>query len=76
MSVARAWAKGVKATLAFAPRNECRARVGQSPENLAVLRKLALTLIQHDRTRTVGVKASRMKAAWDTGYLLPLLGAA
>lgn len=56
--------------------DECRARVGQSPENLAVLRKLALTLIQHDRTRTVGVKASRMKAAWDTGYLLPLLGAA
>ena len=34
-----------------------------------------LTLIQQDRSRTVGVKASRLKAGWDTGYLLRLLGA-
>jgi len=56
--------------------DECRARVGHSAANLAVLRKLARTLIRQDRTRKVGVKASRMKAAWDTGYLLSLLGAA
>jgi len=55
--------------------DECRARVGHSAENLAVLRKLALTLIRQDRTRKVGIKASRMQAAWDTGYLLRLLGA-
>lgn len=55
--------------------DESRARCGHSAQNLAVLRKLALTVIQQDRTRTVGVKASRMQAAWDTGYLLRLLGA-
>lgn len=56
--------------------DECRARVGHSAENLAVLRKLALTRIRQDRTRQVGVTASRMKAAWDTGDLLARLGAA
>jgi predicted transposase YbfD/YdcC len=56
--------------------DDSRTRVGQSAANLAVLRKLALTLIQQDQARKVGVKASRMKAAWDTGYLLQLLGAA
>jgi predicted transposase YbfD/YdcC len=55
--------------------DECRVRSGHAAENLAVLRKLALTLIQQDRARTVGVKASRLRAAWDTGYLLQLLGA-
>lgn len=51
-----------------------RSRTGHSAQNLAVLRKLALTLITRDQTRTVGVKASRLRAGWDTGYLLTLLG--
>lgn len=55
--------------------DESRARTGHSAQNLAVLRKLALTLIQQDVTRTVGVKASRLRAGGDTGYLLHLLGA-
>ena len=55
--------------------DECRARRGHSAQNLAVLRKLALTLIQQDRARKVGVKASWLRAGWDTGYLLHLLGA-
>lgn len=55
--------------------DESRVRIGHSAQNLAVLRKLALTLIGQDRTRTVGVKAARLRAAWDTGYLLQLLGA-
>lgn len=55
--------------------DESRARTGFSARNLAVLRKLALTLIQQDRSRKVGVKASRLRAAWDTGDLLRLLGA-
>jgi len=56
--------------------DESRARTGHSAQNLAVLRKLALTLIQQDRSRKIGVKASRLRASWDTGYLLHLLGAA
>lgn len=55
--------------------DESRARIGHSAENLAMLRKLALTLIRQDPTRTHGVKTMRMKAAWDTTYLLRLLGA-
>lgn len=55
--------------------DESRVRIGHSAQNLAVLRKVALMLIQHDPTRTLGVKASRMHAAWDTAYLLALLGA-
>ncbi len=54
--------------------DESRARNGDSAQNLAVLRTLAVTLIQQDRTRKVGIKASRLRAAWDTGYLLQLLG--
>lgn len=53
-----------------------RACEGQSAQNLAVLRKLALTLIRQNRTRKSGVKASRMRAAWDTAYVLQLLDAA
>jgi predicted transposase YbfD/YdcC len=55
--------------------DESRVRTGHSATNLAVLRKLALTLITQDRTRTSGVKASRLRAGWDTDYLLYLLGA-
>ncbi len=55
--------------------DESRTRTGHSAQNLAVLRKLALTMIGQDRSRSVGVKASRLRAGWDTGYLLYLLGA-
>jgi hypothetical protein len=55
--------------------DECRVWEGHAARNLAVLRKLALTLIQQDPTRTIGIRVSRMKVAWDTGYLLQLSGA-
>lgn len=51
-----------------------RARIGHSPANLALIRKLALNLLRVDPTRRVGVKASRLKAAWDDAYLLHVLG--
>jgi len=54
--------------------DESRARAGHSAANLAVLRRLALTRIQHEPTRTSGVKASRLRAGWDTAYLLRVLG--
>ena len=56
--------------------DESRTRTGASAQNLALLRKLALNLIRQDPTRKHGVKAMRMRAAWDTDYLLHLLGAA
>jgi predicted transposase YbfD/YdcC len=51
-----------------------RARIGHSAENLALIRKLALNLLRADPTRRIGVKASRLKAAWDDAYLLHVLG--
>jgi predicted transposase YbfD/YdcC len=51
-----------------------RARIGHSAANLAVIRKLALNLLRADPTRKIGVKGSRLKAAWDDAYLLHVLG--
>jgi predicted transposase YbfD/YdcC len=54
--------------------DESRIRTGNAPANMAVMRHVALNLIRGDRDRKVGVKASRLKAAWGTDYLEKLLG--
>lgn len=51
-----------------------RVRIGHAAANLALLRKLVLNLLRADPSRTVGVKASRLKAGWDDRYLLAVLG--
>ncbi len=53
--------------------DESRVRMGYAQENLTVVRKLALALIQHDPQRKVGVAASRKRAGWDTAYMQYLL---
>ena len=53
--------------------DECRVRVGHAAENLAVLRHLALNLRRRERSAKVGVKAKRLKAAWDEAHLLTVL---
>lgn len=53
--------------------DDCRVRKGHAPENLAILRRFALTLIKRDPSRKIGVKASRKAAGWDNDYLLHLL---
>lgn len=52
-----------------------RVRTGHSPENLAVLRRLALNLLKREHTHKHGVQAKRHKAAWDTDYLLKVIEA-
>jgi len=49
--------------------DESRVRMGYAQENLTVIRKLGLALIQHDPQRKIGVAASRKRAGWDTAYL-------
>lgn len=53
--------------------DDCRVRKGHAPENLAILRRFALSLIKGDPLRKIGVKASRKAAGWDNDYLLHLL---
>lgn len=54
--------------------DECRVRKNNAPENLAIIRRFALSLIKNDPTRKTGIKASRKRAGWSLGYLEQLLG--
>lgn len=54
--------------------DDSRVRNGHAPENLAIIRRFALSLIRHDPLRKIGVKASRKRAGWSNDYLLHLLG--
>lgn len=55
--------------------DESRVRQGHADQNLAIVRRLALNLLRQDTTAKMGVKAKRLKAGWDTAYLLNILGA-
>ena len=52
--------------------DESRVRKGHAPENLAVLRHIALNLLRDDST-PLGIKNKRLKAGWSTDYLTHLL---
>jgi predicted transposase YbfD/YdcC len=53
--------------------DESRVRTGHAAHNLALLRRIALTLLQHESTARCGIKAKRLKAGWDHRYLLKVL---
>jgi predicted transposase YbfD/YdcC len=50
-----------------------RTRTDNAPQNLAVLRHIALNLLQQERSTKNSLKVKRLKAAWDNDYLLTLL---
>ena len=52
--------------------DDCRVRKDHAPENLAVLRHIALNLLRQDRTIKRGIKIKRLAAAWDNDYLIQL----
>lgn len=53
--------------------DDSRIRIGNAPENLAVLRHIALNLLKQEKTAKCGIKARRKKAGWDDDYLLKVL---
>ncbi|MCB9134246.1 MAG: ISAs1 family transposase [Anaerolineales bacterium] len=50
-----------------------RVRKGYSPENLAILRHMALNMLRKEKTAHGGIQAKRLQAAWDHNYLLTIL---
>lgn len=52
-----------------------RVRKDHAPRNLALLRRIALNLLKQDTSLKVGIKAMRLRAGWDTSYLLRVLSA-
>jgi len=52
-----------------------RVRKDHAPENLALIRQIALNLLRQDTSTHGGIKAKRLKAGWDNRYLSRLLTA-
>jgi len=50
-----------------------RVRADHAPENLAIVRHIALNLLRRDPSRRIGLANSRFRAALDDGYLRSIL---
>lgn len=53
--------------------DQSRVRKHHAPENLALLRRMALNLLKRETSRQGGIKVRRLRAACDTEYLAQLL---
>lgn len=54
--------------------DDSRIRTGHAPENMTLIRKIALNLLTKETSAKVGKKAKRLKAGWDNSYLARVLG--
>jgi hypothetical protein len=52
----------------------CRCRKDNGALNLSLIRKAAINLIKHDKTRKLPLKRKRLKAAMDHEYRAILIG--
>lgn len=46
-----------------------RTRTGNAQENLSIIKRIALNMLNKDKSTKVGIKAKRKKAGWDNNYL-------
>lgn len=53
--------------------DDSRIREGHADENMAVVRHIALNLINQEKSTKRGAKGKRLKAAWDNNYLTKVL---
>jgi hypothetical protein len=45
--------------------DQSRVRKDHAPENLAVIRRIALNLLRNEKTAKGGIQAKRLQCAWD-----------
>ncbi len=50
--------------------DESRIRPGHAKRNLAIVRRMALNLLRHEKTAVVGIAAKRKRAGWNQEYFL------
>jgi predicted transposase YbfD/YdcC len=53
--------------------DQSRVRTGYADQNLALVRRIALSLLKRDATTNAGIKAKRLRAACDDAFLRSLL---
>ena len=53
--------------------DDSRVRKDHAPENLAMLRRLVLSLLKQERSAKCGLKGKRLMAGWNEAYLLKVL---
>jgi hypothetical protein len=53
--------------------DDSRVRDRTAARNLAILRKIAINLIDRDRTPRISIRVRRKQAAWNDEYMLSLL---
>lgn len=52
-----------------------RVRTGHAAQNLGIVRRLALSLLKQETSRSVGIEIKRKEAGWNPDYLLKVLTA-
>lgn len=55
--------------------DESRIRKDHAPENMAVLRHMALNMLKREDSRRTSIKTKRLKAGWDNKFLAKVLQA-
>jgi predicted transposase YbfD/YdcC len=50
-----------------------RIRKDHAPQNMSLLRQMALNLLGQDESTKIGIKAKQKKAGWDDAYLVKIL---
>ena len=55
--------------------DESRIRKANAPENMAVLRHIALNMIKKETSLKKSIKSKRLRAGWDNDYLMKVLAA-
>ncbi len=52
-----------------------RTRCGNGQENLSILKRIALNMLNNEKTTKTGIKAKRKKAGWNNDYLRKIIEA-